>query len=458
MTAKSSQTRTNLRVSSMDGILATPWAILSVPGSFLIASLLNLTFKVGPVWFGVIISMPALANALSIFLVPWVGRFMNVRELTLTMALMNTGIWLSGILAIALLPEGNPNQAGLFFALLYLLLAFTSALGGVGWTSWVGAFVPDRIRGRYMARRNILTNMSTLLFMGLTLGLLSVFEGQRWLYVVLISLAVFGRIASVLIQHRVRTKDPTGGRVCSDTWAKDLLKLRKCRPLIRYISFGAIAGFFMAFSGAVSTLYAFDLLTVTSANFTAYSIVATICGTLSVRIWGELIDRHGALPVLFITAIAWRIGDIGWILLTEETKHGLFAVWAWGGAMGTGYMLANFLLLLKLIPEDNRSAGVSLNLTFGSIFAAISPMVAGWWVAFAPSLGLGAGLLYRGSLGFGLLGCALSVCALIGLDEPDIHPSRNSIPGALRTMRQLGVTQGLAFFSNATFVVRRKKD
>lgn len=458
MTSHASQTRTNLRACSIDGILATPWAILSVPGSFLIASLLNLTFNVGPVWFGVIISMPSAANALSIFLVPWVGRFMSVREMTLTLSLMNTGIWLSGILAISFLPADNPDQAGLFFTLLYLLLAFTSALGGVGWTSWVGTFIPDRVRGRYMARRNILTNMSTLLFMGLTLGLLSVFEGERWLYVGLISLAVFGRITSVLMQHRVRSKDPTGGRVCSDTWAKDLLKLRKCRPLIRYILFGALAGFFMAFSGAVSTLYAFDLLKVTPANFTAYSIVATLAGTLSVRVWGELIDRHGALPVLFITAIAWRLGDVGWILLTEETKHGLFAVWAWGGAMGTGYMLANFLLLLKLIPENNRSAGVSLNLTCVSIFAAISPMIAGWWLSFAPSLGLEAGLLYRGSLGFGLLGCALAVCALIGLDEPDIHPSRNSIPGALRTMRQLGVTQGLAFFSNANFIVRRKKN
>lgn len=457
MKNKISQTQTNLRVCSIDGILATPWAILSVPGSFLIASLLNLTFKVGPVWFGIIVSMPALANALSIFLVPWVGRFMNVREMSLTLAMMNTGIWLSGILAIAFLPEGNPNQAGLFFAIMYLLLAFTSALAGVGWTSWVGAFIPDRIRGRYMARRNVLTNMSTLLFMAGTLALFTYFKGERWLYVVLISLAVFGRITSVLMQHRIQTKDPTGGRVCSDTWAKDLWELRTCTPLLRYILFGALSGLFMAFSGAVSTLYAFDLLKVTPANFTAYSITATIAGTLSVRIWGELIDRHGALPVLLICAIAWRLGDFGWIVLNENTKHGLFAIWAWGGAMGTGYMLANFLLLLKLIPNENRGAGISLNLTIVSTCAAVAPVVAGWWLESAPKLDIGPWLLYRGSLAFGIAGCLFSVLALIRVDEPDIHPSRNTIPGALRTLRQLGVTQGLAFFSNATFVVRKIK-
>lgn len=452
-----SQTRLNLRVCSADGIMATPWAIVSLPGSFLVASLLNLTFKVGPVWFGVIISMPALANAVSIFLLPWMGRFMNVRELSLTLAMMNTGIWLCGILTIALLPAGNPNQAGLFFALFYLLLAFTSALSGVGWTSWVTAFIPQRIRGRYMARRNIFTNFSTLIFMGVSMGLLSLFEGQRWLYVCLISLAVFGRIVSVLLQHQIRSTDPTGGRVCSDTWAKDLWQLRKERPLLRYIFFGSVAGFFMAFNGPTVTLYAFELLKATPAQFTAFSIVATICGTLSVRIWGELIDRHGAIPVLIITTIAWRLGDFGWIVLNEHTKLLLFLVWAWGGTMGTGFMLANFILLLKLIPENNRSAGISLNMTLVSICAAVAPVLAGWWLDSSSTLEISPWVVYRGSLAVGFTGCLLSALLLLGLKEPKTHPDRNNIPGALRTLRQLSVNQGLAFFGNGNFVIRLTK-
>ncbi|MDF3129581.1 MFS transporter [Kiritimatiellaeota bacterium B1221] len=455
MNKQRSQTQTNLRVCSIDGIMATPWTILSVPGSFLIASLLNLTFKVGPVWFGIIVSMPALANALSIFLVPWVGRFMNVRELSLTMAMMNTGIWLSGILCIAILPTGNPDQAGWFFAVLYLLLALSSSLSGVGWTSWVGTFLPDRIRGRYMARRNIFTNISTLCFMGITLGLFSFFEGERWLYVSLISLAVLGRIVSVLLQHHIQAPDPTGGRVCSDTWAKDLLKLRDCRPFLRYILFGAISGFFIAFGGSTATLYAFEWVKVTPANFTAYSIAATIAGTLSVKIWGEMIDRHGALPVLFICAIAWRIGDFGYLILNEGNKHLLFVIWTWGGAMGTGYMLANFLLLLKIIPQNNRSAGISLNLTVCSVCAAVAPVLAGGWLEKIMRAGADPWVLYRGSMAFAFTGCMAAILAVIGLKEPDVHPSRNSIPGALRTLRQLGVTQGLALFSNNNFVVRK---
>ncbi|WFB35650.1 MFS transporter [Kiritimatiellota bacterium B12222] len=458
MNNSSTQTRRNLRISSMDGMLATPWSIISIPGSFLVAGMLNSLFHVGPRWFGVIVAMPALANALSIFLVPWVGRFLMVRELALTLAMMNTGIWLSGLLGLALLPTDQPMQAGLFFSLLYLLLAFTTALSGVGWTSWASVFIPDRIRGRYMARRNIYTNISTLSFMGLSLFLLSFFAGQRWLYVCLMSLAVLGRIVSVLFQHQIHTREPGGGQVCSDTWAKDLWALRQSKALIRYIIFGALAGFCMAWGGAVSTLYAFDLLQVTPANFTAYSITATVAGTLSVRIWGEMIDRHGALPVLIICAICWRICDLGWLVLNEYTKNGLFVVWAWGGTVGTGYMLASFVLLLKLIPGNNRSAGISLNLTVVSIFATIAPMLAGWWLEKGVALEIGHWLLYRGSFAVGIIGGLLSILCLLGLKEPHIHPDRNRIPGALRTLKNLGVAQGLAFFSNDNFVVRKMKN
>lgn len=457
MTARVSQTRQNLRTCSLDGILATPWSIVSLPGSFLIASLLNVYFQIGPFWFGVIVSMPAFANALSILLVPWVGRFLNVREMTLTISMMNCGIWLCGILAMALMPMDSPTRVGIFFAGFYLLLAFTTALGGVGWTTWVPGFIPDRIRGRYMAGRNVLTNFSTLGFMALSLLLLYFFEGQRWLYLVLMSLALLGRIASVLLQHRIQSKDPTGGRVCSDTWAGDLWKIRKERPLMRYILFATLAGCCMAFTGSTATLYAFSLLQVTPAELTAFSIVATLAGTASVRIWGELIDRHGSLPVLVICAIAWRLGDVGWLILNEETKYGLFAVWAWGGAMGTGYMLASFILLLKLVPDHNRSAGVSLHLTVVSTFAAIAPILAGWWLETSAGLDIPDWPLYRMTLAAGLAGCVLSLLALTGMHEPKTHPDRNTVMGALRTLRQLSVNQGLAFWGNATFVVRRKK-
>lgn len=86
-----SQSRRNLRYSSLDGIFATPWSLLSLPGSFLMAGMLNSLFEVGPLWFGIITAMPALANALQMLLIPFMARFMNVRDLTLGQCWLNTG-------------------------------------------------------------------------------------------------------------------------------------------------------------------------------------------------------------------------------------------------------------------------------------------------------------------------------------------------------------------------------
>jgi MFS family permease len=441
----------------MDGMLATPWAIVSLPGSFLMASLLNVGLGIEPFWFSLIVAMPAFANAMSIFLVPLVGRFLNVREMTLNMAAMNAGIWMSALIGIALLPTDNPRMAGLFFAGLFGLLAATNAVAGVGWTSWVVEFIPERVRGRYMGRRNFFTNFSTLLFMGVSLVLLAFFEGQRWLYVTLAGIAVLGRTVSVFLMHRIVSPKSEPTRLSGKDWFKGIAELRHQKSLLRFILFGSVVGFSMGFMSPVVTVYAFKVLGVTPAWLTAYSIMATLAGTASVKIWGELIDRHGGLPVLIICLVAWRFGDVGWILVTAETKHALFIVWCLGGILGTGYMLSMFVLLLNFIPSDNRSAAVSLNMAVASVFAAVAPVTAGFWMKYTASIGWDLGYTSRMSIGAGLLLGLLSTVILIGLHEPKTHADRNTILGALRTLRQLSVQQGLAFFGNGMFVVRKRK-
>lgn len=452
-----SSTRRNLRYCTIDGICATPWALLSLPGSFLMAALLNNFFAVGPFWFGIILAMPALANALSILLIPLVARFMKVRDMTLSLSWLNAGLWLSGIVAIAFLPAHAPKTAGLFFAILYGLSAMSGSLLVVGWIAWLGDFVPEDIRGRYMGQRNRYTNLMTLGFMGLSVALLNYMDASRAAYLILAGLAVLARLASISVQHLIVSPDPTGGVVASANWARELGGLRKETALLRFIAFGVIAGFGMAFLGTLAPLYAFNQLMVTPAEFTAFSIVATIAGTLCVRLWGRVIDRHGATPVLIITFIAWRIGDFGWVAVTPETKHALFLIWAWGGTMATGYMLASFNLLLKLIPKQSRSAGISLHLTTTSIAATAAPILAGSFIGWAGASGLDLAWIYRAGITGGIVGSLLSVIVLVGLVEPKTTPQLNTIQGAMRTLRHLVASQGLAFVSNLNFIARRKR-
>ncbi len=452
-----SQTRRNLRHCTTDGIFATPWALLSIPGSFLMAGLLNVFFKIGPFWFGIVASMPALANAMNILLIPIVARFMKVRDMTLCFSAMNAGLWLSGLIAIVFLPVDQASTTGLFFTLFYGLTTLTLSLTAVGWTAWVGDFIPTSIRGRYMGERNRYTNISTLSFMVLSLLLLSHWGASRSAYLILCSVAVLGRLISVFVQFRIESPDPTGGAVASANWAKDIGGLRHEKSLIRFIAFGAASGFWLGFLGALGPLYALDQLGASPAEFTGYSIAATLAGTGCVRLWGKLIDRHGAAPVLLICFIGWKLGDLGWLIITPETRIWMFPIWIWGGALATGYMLASFNLILKLIPRKSRSAGISLNLTSVSIVATAAPILAGSLIKWAGNHDYNIPLTYRIAIFVGICGSLLSTCLLFGLKEPKTNPALNTVQGAMRTLRTLTVSQGLAFLSNANFIARRKR-
>ncbi|WP_269522471.1 MFS transporter [Coraliomargarita parva] len=457
MWVQSSRTRRNLRYSSIDAIFSTPWSLLSLPGSFLMAGLLNAYFQIGPFWFGLLCAMPALANALQIVMVPFIARYMAVRDFTLCHGWMNLGIWLSGLVGIAFIPRDNPDLAGWFFTCLFALGSTTLSLLVMGWTAWVGDFVPVEIRGRYMGRRNRFASIATLSFMCLSILMLELLDASRIAYIILVAVAVFARMAAMYIQHLIQSPDPTGGQVASANWAKELSALKEHKPLMRFVCYGMASGFFMAGMGALVPIYALDQLGASPAQFTSFSIAGTISGALGVRLWGEMIDRHGAVPIMLISFIAWRIGDMGWLFITPDALFWMYPMWISGGLMAIGYLLGSFNLLLKLIPKHSRTAGISLNLTVTSIAATIAPILIGWILNKAGQLDWNIPLTYRCLMAICLTGCLLSTLIIRGIKEPQTKPELNTIQGAMRTIRQLTVNQGLNFISNASFIVRRKR-
>jgi len=454
---EASQTRKNLNYCTTDGMCATPWLLLSLPGSFITAGLLNALFQIGPFWFGVVAAMPAVANAVHIFIVPFFARFMQVRDMVLSFSWLNLGAWISGLLGIAFLPLDEPAKAGLFFAILYSIIALSSSLMGVAWTAWVSDFVPARLRGRYFGKRNRLTSLSTISFMLISIVVLKFSDASRTAYLCLISLAIAGRMVSIMVIHLIQSPDPSGGSISGANWAKELADLRTQKALLRFIAFNTVAGFFLSGAGTIAAMYAFNDLGATPAQFTGFSLAATLSAAICVPLWGKLIDRHGAIPIIMITFLAWRVGDLGWLLIQPETLNWMYLVWLWGGAMATGYILATFTLILKLIPKKSRSAGISFNLTATSIAGAIAPLIVGVLISRAGDFGLTTTLAYQIGIGLCILGGILSVIILFRMREPETDPTLNTIPGAMRTLRNLTVNQGVSFFSNSIMIRRRRR-
>lgn len=452
-----SQTRKNLSHCTIDGICAMPWIMISLPGSFIAAGLLNSLFKIGPFWFGVVAAMPAVANAIHILVVPFFAHYMKVRDMVIGFSWLNLGAWISGMLGIAFIPTDDPKTAGIFFAILYGTISLSSSLMSIAWTAWVGDFVPARLRGRYFGKRNRITSLSTVSYMLLSMGVLYYFEASREAYLALIGVAIAGRMISVMVLHLIQSPDPAGGSISQANWAKDIADLRKQGKLLRFIAFGSITGFWLAGAGAIAALYAFNDLGATPAQFTGYNLAATISAAMCVPLWGKLIDRHGAIPIIMITFFAWRIGDLGWLIISPEALNWMYLMWIWGGAMATGYLLATFTLILKLIPKKSRSAGISLNLTLTSIAGAIAPLIIGTLISKASDFGLTNTSAYQIGMACCIIGGILTIPILFRMPEPDTDPTLNTVPGAMRTLRNLTVNQGVSFFSNSVLIRRHKR-
>ncbi len=454
---ETSQTQKNLKYCTTDGICAMPWFLLSLPGSFIAAGLLNALFQIGPFWFGVVAAMPAVANAVHILIVPFFSRFMKVRDMVISFGWLNLGAWISGLVGIAFLPLDEPATAGLFFAILYAIIALSASLMGVAWTAWVGDFVPSRLRGRYFGKRNRFTSLSTISFMLLSIIVAEIYGTSRPAYLSLIILAIAARMVSMMANHLIESPDPSGGSISQTNWAKEITDLRTHKALLRFIAFGTAAGFFISGGGTIAAIYAFNDLKASPAQFTSFSLVATLSAAICVPLWGRMIDRHGAIPIIMITFFAWRVGDLGWLFIQPETLNWLYPVWLWGGAMATGYILATFTLLLKLIPKKSRSAGISLNLTATSIAGAIAPLILGVLISKADDFGLTTTLAYQIGMGLSIFGGMLSILILFRMSEPDTDPTLNTVNGAMRTLRNLTVNQGVSFFSNSILIRWRKR-
>ncbi|TVP75410.1 MAG: hypothetical protein EA353_13980, partial [Puniceicoccaceae bacterium] len=100
----------NLRIGTREGVLATPWVYLSIPGGFIMAALLTQYYGIGPAVFGLIVSLPAWANALQLLYLPFVTVFLKPRDMALGPSWLNLGLWLMLAFTLPLLLTDDPTE------------------------------------------------------------------------------------------------------------------------------------------------------------------------------------------------------------------------------------------------------------------------------------------------------------------------------------------------------------
>ncbi len=439
----------NLRMCTEEGLFATPFVILTVPGNVFIAALLTSVLGIGESLYGWIVSLPAWANALQILLVPLLARRFSARTLTISFASLNLAVWLALVATLHRLPADDPDLTGRLMLLYFAVISLTQAVAGVSWMSWIQEWIPRRVRGTYFGRRNRIMGLVTVCFVVAVGEVFARFGESLLAFQIILGVTGLGRILSIYLMTHIYTPWSNPDRGPAGRSRARFAELLRPGPFRVYLAFAAILAFSFSLTGPFAPVYMTEYLQFSVSRQTHLLILASLSSALLMPLWGRLCDRYGCRPIILVTALAWMLQNYLWVILTPALTWLLYPMWIWGGGLSAGVLLGGFNLVLKLTPPHLKATGISLHLAVTSVAAAFAPILSGWLLT-SDWLPLAAGVpRYRLLFAVQPSIVIASLLLLQRVAEP-AAAAVGSFTGAFRTMRQVLVQNGNLILANMT--------
>jgi len=278
------------------------------------------------------------------------------------------------LIAVASLPLFLGSPAIIYAVVAFFALrAFFNQVGYPAWSGLVADLVPKAIRGRYLGARNIGLAIAALIFTPLAGRLIESIGGVGGYQVSLVVAAVIGLIATVVFS-RIKEPQPTHPVNASQTHGiSSLSLLRGHRQFARFTGVALIWNLSLMIAGPFFSVHLVRNLHGTPTQIGLLAAAYSVGNILGQRLWGRLNDRRGAAWVMRVTGLLIPVVPVMWS--TAPGPWWLLPVELTSGFMWSGYLLANFNLLLGLAPESQRERFVAIYQTvvFGAAF--VGPLI-----------------------------------------------------------------------------------
>jgi MFS family permease len=444
----------NLRLSTADGVAATPIVTMSLPVNLFLTALVTETFRLPTSAIGLFTAVPFIANFLHIFAMPILARWKQPKTLTVIAATLHLATWLALGVMLPWLPRGDPARAGRWLIAWFFISSLFGAIMGVSWNSWIQEWVPPRLRGKYFGRRNRLLQIAALLFLlgaGWTVG--------RWHYAIpafqaIIAGAGLLRLFSLRWQWISPTRPLRPAEGAGLSVRAQLGILRKSGSLLAFIAFGCVWSFAANCFGAFYQVFMFDQAHLSAFGVGVTATLSQLGGALSMPAWGLLLDRYGNKPVMIVSLLLWQISNFFWCFVTPANQFLLYGLWMWAGATSAGFVLGQFTILLRLLPVEAKNLAIGFNLAVTSLFAAVAPIAGGCVLERALGRSGDALAVYHACFLVQPVLALGGAFLLFRVHEPAASPL-SVVVGAMRNIRTLGGVLGLSFLTNYVFVKRK---
>lgn len=326
-------TRTSLKASTIDGVLATIFS--NITGGVL---LINFLLQLGatPVEIGLLSSIPMLVN----FLQPlgaYIADSMKSRHwYILAIFAPSRLLWLILVGGIAWLGWSNTASHELVTWTLGIILItnILGALGSCAWFSWMAALVPQRLRGRYFGIRNSAASLTNLVCVPLLGFAISAWPGGSIQgYGVLLLLGVVIGLLSLACQFWMTDVNP---QIIEHSKAKpqqqkttrnqpEKLNIFQDINFLKFLLYLGLWMFAINLSAPFFNLYMMKDLALDLGTVTLYTSLVAGANLVMLVFWGRLGDRIGNRPLLLLVGIVIALTPLFWLFVGSDSV----SVWVW---------------------------------------------------------------------------------------------------------------------------------
>ena len=374
--------RKTIRYSIIEGIFAQLFLVLSGPGSVFITKFAIL-LGARPIDFSILTSIGRLSDVFQLLGMAITKRFKSRKAVVLTLASTGRSI----IILIALIPFviKDKSIAINIFLLLFFFSASFQSVSANAWIAWISDMIPLRIRGRFFSKRNqYLVVIGTavafiasfyidlfsknpngftkklLHFIGTIIQLKHFNLSVAFLFLFLLS-AAFGLIGIRFLFLQPEKRNDFSGNNLGEMF-RNAMKDKNFRKFLIYnfwwmFAIGIASPFWQPFM--------IEKLRMSLASIQVYGLISTVFSLLSLKYWGEFIDKFGNKTAMKFAIILGGLNPIVWVFVKASTAYAVYFEAASSGIMwsGAGIIATNFVL--SIAPKGKEQI-------YSGIFAALS--------------------------------------------------------------------------------------
>jgi len=269
--------------------------------------------------------------------------------------------------------------------MIYLIYMLFAGIMTPPWFSVMGDIVPENYRGRYFAKRNLITQSIAIFGMIILSFMLDWFETQEIIYFGFTLIFIFGFVTR-LISYLLFTKHyyppyvfEKGDHVKMSQFIKEIPKSNfgKFTLFILLLTFGQwIAKPFFA-------VYMLTQLNFGYSLFIIINLSSTLVGLITFPVLGRLSDKFGNVSLLRAGAVIIPLLPFFWMIYNNPLQI-FFGIQILSGFGWTAFNLAAANFIYDNIPSKKRGNYIAMYNLFIGLAIFGGSLLGGIFVSFVP--------------------------------------------------------------------------